>query len=223
MQPVEHPWKTPISLRFKVRTEPGGAAANATFGLQNIVINNSPLSYKLSFQNTNGTEVASLSQNGELTLSSLTANGPVYSNNGTLNSEQYLSTVRGGTGLDTSEATNGELLIGNGAGLSLGYLTGTPNQISIASTAGAINFSLPQDIALTSTPTFAALSLTNSVNQLTLGTTGAITTVNSAATGNQTVTIPALLNLTPTLLFLPAKPKLYRIKPSAQAAWCFRV
>jgi hypothetical protein len=42
---------------------------------------------------------------------------------GVLSSEAQLSTSRGGTGLNTSTATNGQLLIGNGSGLALNTLT----------------------------------------------------------------------------------------------------
>jgi hypothetical protein len=48
-----------------------------------------------------------------------------------------LATARGGTGLDTSGATNGQLLIGNGTGLSLAALT-AGSGISITNGAGSI-------------------------------------------------------------------------------------
>ena len=135
-----------------------------------------------------------LSASGTVTLSNLPFNGPVYATaGGVLTSEQYLSTTRGGTGLDTSLAQNGELLIGNGAGLSLGYIGGTLNQINVASTSGTITLSLPQDIALTSSPTFAGMNLTNTANQLMLGGSGAVTTISSTSSANQTITIPTLL------------------------------
>jgi len=93
----------------------GAESTNVGFSLQNIITDTSP-TYKLSFQNALGTEIASLSETGNLTLSALSTNGAVYSNNGTLNSEQYLSPVRGGTGLNGTLAANGQLLIGNGNG-----------------------------------------------------------------------------------------------------------
>ncbi|MCL4367557.1 MerR family DNA-binding transcriptional regulator, partial [Patescibacteria group bacterium] len=55
-----------------------------------------------------------------------------------LSSEQYLSTSRGGTGLDGSAASNGQLLIGNGTGYSLATLTpGTG--VTVTNGAGTIS------------------------------------------------------------------------------------
>lgn len=66
----------------------------------------------------------------------------------------------GGTGL-TATPANGQLPIGNGAGYTLAGLTGTANQVNVATGAGSITLSLPQAIASTSTPTFAQLTITN--------------------------------------------------------------
>lgn len=66
----------------------------------------------------------------------------------------------GGTGL-TATPANGQLPIGNGAGYTLAGLTGTANQVTVATGAGSITLSLPQAIASTSTPTFAQLTITN--------------------------------------------------------------
>lgn len=48
-----------------------------------------------------------------------------------------LATARGGTGLDTSAASNGKVLIGNGSGLTLATLTAGSN-INITNGAGSI-------------------------------------------------------------------------------------
>ena len=89
----------------------------------------------------------------------------------------------GGTGL-TATPTNGQLLIGNGTGYTLGTLTqgtgisitnasgsitlansgvtsltGTTSQVIVSASTGAITLSLPQNIANTSTPTFAGLTV----------------------------------------------------------------
>lgn len=69
-----------------------------------------------------------------------------------------ISVTYGGTGL-TSTPTNGQLLIGNGAGYTLANLTGTANQIIVTNGVGSITLSTPQDIATTSSPTFASLTL----------------------------------------------------------------
>ncbi|MBI5465774.1 MAG: hypothetical protein HY974_00625, partial [Candidatus Kerfeldbacteria bacterium] len=134
-----------------------------------------------------------LNCSGNLTLSGLTTNGVVYATGGVLGSEAQLSTIRGGTGIDGSSAANGNILIGNGSGFTLGTLTGTLNQVSITNVAGSITLSTPQDIATTSTPTFAAQNLTSATNQLTLGAAGNTTIISAAVqTAPRTLTIPAL-------------------------------
>ena len=66
----------------------------------------------------------------------------------------------GGTG--QSSYTDGQLLIGNTTGNTLdkATLTGTADQIIITNGNGIITLSTPQDIAPTSSPTFASLTLT---------------------------------------------------------------
>ncbi len=113
----------------------------------------------------------------------------------TLGSEQYLNVSRGGTGLAGTTAANGALLIGNGTGYSLATLTagtgvsvtngagsitiantgvtslaGTTNQVIASASTGAITLSLPQDIATTSSPTFAGLTLSNALTPANGGT-----------------------------------------------------
>ena len=63
-----------------------------------------------------------------------------WSDANTLAAENYLSTSRGGTGLNASSASNGMLLIGNGSGLQLGYITGGTG-IALASSSGNITVS----------------------------------------------------------------------------------
>jgi hypothetical protein len=50
----------------------GAASANAAFSLQNIITDDSPLSYKLSFQNNSSAEIAALSNAGALSLAATT-------------------------------------------------------------------------------------------------------------------------------------------------------
>lgn len=69
----------------------------------------------------------------------------------------------GGTGLSTAPA-NGQLLIGNGTNYTLNTLTGTANQVIVSVGAGTITLSLPQSIATTSSPTFAALTVTGTLS-----------------------------------------------------------
>lgn len=77
----------------------------------------------------------------------------------TASSMVYASAAKGLTA--TAAPTDGQLLIGStGAIPALGTLTGTANQITVTNAAGSITLSLPQSIALTSTPSFAGLTLT---------------------------------------------------------------
>jgi hypothetical protein len=141
-----------------------------------------------------------------LTLSGLVNHGPVYVNNGTLSSEQYLSVTRGGTG--TGSLTSGGIVLGNGTGAVqvtarpndgqiligstgvnpvLGTLTGTSNQVNIANGAGSITLSLPQDIATTSAPTFATLNTGQGANEL-YAMNQNVRTSDSVAFSSQTIT-----------------------------------
>lgn len=88
-----------------------------------------------------------------------------------------LPVARGGTGLGTTP-TNGQLLIGNGTGYTLGTLTGTANQVVVTNSAGGVTLSLPQSIAVTSTPTFGGMTLTGGLT----GTTGTFSGAVTAAT-----------------------------------------
>ena len=67
---------------------------------------------------------------------------------------------KGGTG--QTSYTNGQLLIGNTTGntLTKATLTGTANRVIVTNGSGSITLSTPQNIATTSSPTFAGLTLT---------------------------------------------------------------
>lgn len=115
--------------------------------------------------------------------------------NGGTNSSTALNNNRimvssGGSIVESGALTNGQLLIGStGLGPVIATLTGTANQVIITNGAGSITLSLPQAIALVSSPTFASMNLTNVTNQLVLGTTNT-TTINSIApTTSRTYTI----------------------------------
>lgn len=77
-----------------------------------------------------------------------------------------LPTTNGGTGVDAHTATNGQILIGNGAGFSLTTLT-AGNDVAITNTAGNITIS----------STFASLLQTDTVT-----TTDAVATTLSTIT-----------------------------------------
>lgn len=75
-----------------------------------------------------------------------------------------LSVSKGGTGL-TSLGTANTILGVNNAGNGLEYktLTGTANQISVTHSSGTITLSTPQDIATSSSPTFAGLTISGNI------------------------------------------------------------
>ncbi|MGI8419437.1 MAG: MerR family transcriptional regulator, partial [Candidatus Levyibacteriota bacterium] len=129
-----------------------------------------------------------------LTDTGLTTVGVVVNNaSGVLATQAQLDVLKGGTGIDGSAAGNGTLLIGNGTGYTLTTLTGTPNQVNVTNAAGAIILSTPQDIAMTSSPIFGGLSLTNGSNQLVLGGAGHDVTFSvNFQTNPTTITIPNL-------------------------------
>ena len=61
--------------------------------------------------------------------------------------------------------TNGQLLIGStGASPVAATLTGTSNQVTVTPGAGNITLSLPQNIATTSSPTFASITATSTIS-----------------------------------------------------------
>ncbi|OGM63284.1 hypothetical protein A3A76_04530, partial [Candidatus Woesebacteria bacterium RIFCSPLOWO2_01_FULL_39_23] len=156
-----------------------------------------------------------ISSSGTITFSGLTIDGPVLTSGGILSSEAQLAIARGGTGGSTAP-TSGQLLIGNagngytvatltdGTGISITEgsgsitiansgvtsITGTANQVIASGATGAVTLSTPQDIATTSTPTFASMTLSAATNQLTLGTTNT-TTINSVApSASRVYTLP---------------------------------
>lgn len=73
-----------------------------------------------------------------------------------------LTVDSGGDLTQLGPLTNGQLLIGRTGNSALATtLTGTTNQISITNASGSITLSTPQDIATSSSPTFANLTLSN--------------------------------------------------------------
>jgi len=93
--------------------------------------------------------------------------------------------------IESSALLDGQLIIGR-TGLSplVANITATANQVNVTNGAGTITLSLPQDIALISSPSFASLSLTNTTNQLTFGTTNTITINSIAPSASRSYTIP---------------------------------
>lgn len=83
-------------------------------------------------------------------------------------SSTVLPVANGGTG--SGSFTNGQLLIGNTTGntLTKATLTGTADQITVTNGGGSITLSAPQNIATTSSPVFAAMSIAASAQPVLL-------------------------------------------------------
>lgn len=86
--------------------------------------------------------------------------GTPVASSGTLSANRVVTTD--GTGkLQTTDLANGQLLIGNANSYTAATLTGTSNQVIVATGAGSITLSTPQSIGTASTPTFGGLTLSN--------------------------------------------------------------
>lgn len=118
---------------------------------------------------TNGSGTITIANAGvtsfQTSLSGLT---PSTATTGAVTLAGTLGTSSGGTGLNTSGATNGQLLIGNGSGLSLSTLTAGTN-INITNGAGSIT------IAATGSGTSAPQIIPFNTSQITVSSTVATT------------------------------------------------
>jgi len=120
---------------------------------------------------------------GAVSAASFSGNGAGMTNlNGSNINSGMVGVTYGGTGVNGSAAANGSLLIGNGTGYTLANLTGTPNQVNVVNGAGAITLSLPQNIATSSTPTFAGQTLTGNLAGTTASFSGAVSSARMNVT-----------------------------------------
>jgi hypothetical protein len=125
---------------------------------------------------------------------------PVTIANGGTNSTTALNNNRlmrsvGGAIVEAPALTNGQLFIGStGLAPVAATLTGTANQVIITNGAGSITLSTPQDIGLSSSPTFASVNLTSTTNQLVLGTGTTYTISAPTPVASRVYTIPDVLN-----------------------------
>lgn len=117
-------------------------------------------------------------------LSSITATGTIASG---IWHASTIGNLYGGTGLDTSTAANGTLLIGTGTGFALATLAGTSNQVVVTNASGTITLSLPQSINTGATPVFDSLALGASSNQILLDSLGLL---SWTPTGARTISFP---------------------------------
>ena len=112
-------------------------------------------------------------------------------NSGTALSNNRIMVSSGGAIVEASALTNGQLLIGStGAAPIAATISGTTNQVIVTNGAGSITLSLPQNINTGASPTFASINLTNTTNQLVLGTTNTVTINSVAPAASRVYTIP---------------------------------
>lgn len=98
----------------------------------------------------------------------------------------------GGTGINSADAGNGQLLIGNGTGFSLANLSQSANQgVSITNSAGGIALGTVQDLRSTASPNFSGLKLNNATTELTqsvsMGTSYSMVWPGNVAAANGSV------------------------------------
>ena len=108
-----------------------------------------------------------------------------------------VAVTSGGTG--QTSYTNGQLLIGNTTGntLAKATITGTTNQVVVTNGASSITLSTPQDIATTSSPTFAGLLLAIANKTTTYSITSSDYFITADATSAAfTITLPTAVGKT---------------------------
>jgi hypothetical protein len=113
------------------------------------------------------------------TFSGLTLSG--------LTPRSFLYSGVGGALTTTTAPTNGQLLVGSTGSVPVAAaLTGTANQITVTNGAGSITLSLPQNIAVGSSPTFVGLTLSGlTANAFTYSGVGGAITSTAAPTNGQ--------------------------------------
>ncbi len=122
-------------------------------------------------------------------------NGDVTASLLTQSTNRLLGRTTSSTGAIEEISVGAGLTFATGSLVNAGVtaLTGTANQVNVTASTGSITLSTPQDIATSSTPTFASETLAATTNQLILGATRTVTlTAPTPASTSRTVTIPDL-------------------------------
>jgi hypothetical protein len=129
-----------------------------------------------------GSRVTSLQ--GQTGAVSLTAGPGITINGTTISNSGLISLAAGSPNLIIGSDGNGNYTItDSGGGGGVTSLSGTANQVNVSSPAGNVTLSLPQDIALTSAPTFGGLTA-NGNTLVKVNSTTAFQIQNAAATSN---------------------------------------
>lgn len=176
-----------------------GIAVNPTTG--NVVVTNTGVTSIVAGTNisisgaTGAVTVNATDTNTTYNIDATTATGGANLNlNGsdsTTDSVKFAS----GTGITVSRTDANTITITNSnpGGTGVTSITGTANQINASSSTGAVTLSTPQDIATTSTPTFAGATLGNVtvgvVDDQTIATTSGLLKLNNNGSGTDYVLI----------------------------------
>ena len=147
------------------------------------------LPMKINAGNYITSQLINISSASDVTGTLPVGSGGTSSSTSLLNNRIMIS--RSGAIVESGTMQDGYVLVGRTGNYPVpATLTGTPNQISVSNGAGSITLATPQDIAQASSPTFDALTLTVSSNQLQLGTGNTVTVSASAPASSRLVTIP---------------------------------
>lgn len=137
----------------------------------------------------------------------------LYNNGGTVGNEQFVPCANGGTGISTAAASNGQLLIGNGSGLSLATLTQGAG-MTITNSAGGITLAsstaLPTTVpgaypyTILSTDAVVLVDTTSAARSVTLPSAisvgaGHVVVIKDAKGGANTHNITVSTSLTQTI------------------------
>jgi hypothetical protein len=115
--------------------------------------------------------------------------------------DAFGAAVTGGTGISASYANTSNILTVTNTGVT--GLTGTTDQVTVSASTGSVTLSLPQSIASTSSPTFAALSVGSGT--LTAGSVTLADALIGSATTSVTTTSATVVDTWSTTTYDTAK------------------
>ncbi|CAB4157802.1 hypothetical protein UFOVP694_49 [uncultured Caudovirales phage] len=115
--------------------------------------------------------------------------------------DAFGAAVTGGTAISASYANTSNILTITNTGVT--GLTGTTDQVTVSASTGSVTLSLPQSIAATSSPTFAALSIGSGT--LTAGSVTLADALIGSATTSVTTTSATVVDTWSTTTYDTAK------------------
>ena len=191
---------TGTTNRVTVTNSAGGITLS---GPQDIAVASSPTFVGMTLSGLTASSIVRTNSSSGLTtgavnIASADITGVLPIANGGTNSSTALTNGQlmwssGGKIVEAGALTNGQIFIGStGSAPVAATITGTTNRVTVTNSAGGITLSGPQDIAITSTPSFAGLTLTAlSANKpVRTGAGGILTTGNTVLTSEVTGILP---------------------------------